>query len=81
MEEWGEAYQAQSWGPLIELVKADLQPNARRDKARCCGRCLSSLTAPPQLPHMLRATLSPCALSHVLHINQMCALELEAPAC
>ena len=29
-------YQAQSWGPLIELVKADLQPSARRDKARCC---------------------------------------------
>jgi len=34
VEEWGEAYQAQSWGPLIELLKADLQPNARRDKAR-----------------------------------------------
>ena len=33
VEEWGEAYQALSWGPLIELVKADLQPSARKDKA------------------------------------------------
>ena len=34
VEEWGEAYQEQSWGPLIELVTADLKSNARRDKAR-----------------------------------------------
>lgn len=33
MEEWGEAYQALSWGPLIDSLKADLQPGARTDKA------------------------------------------------
>ena len=32
VEEWGEAYQAHSWGPLIEALKADLQPAARTDK-------------------------------------------------
>ena len=41
VEEWGEAYQALSWGPLIELVKADLQPDARRDKARMPSRELA----------------------------------------
>lgn len=32
VEEWGAAYQALSWGPLIEALTADLQPAARTDK-------------------------------------------------
>ena len=32
VEEWGEAYQALSWGALIEALNADLQPAARTDK-------------------------------------------------
>lgn len=71
VEEWGEAYQALSWGPLIELVKADLQPNGRKDKARLTHQTLHpvlSMCCPTYCPSSDRQEiyrLKPRATLHV----------------
>lgn len=59
MEEWGEAYQALSWGPLVASLNADLQPGARTDKVSqpaLNDTCTRACACACVLPHWASST-------------------------